>query len=498
MKVLIANRGEIAIRIMRACRELGFTSVAVYSEADRDALHTRYADEACLIGPAEAKLSYLNMDAILEAARRKGVDAIHPGYGFLSENQTFARRVEEAGMTFIGPRPETIALTGDKLAARKAAREAGLHVLAGPDIPLNGNLADVEKIVQDGNVTFPVMVKAISGGGGRGIRIAHNREELNEMIEIARHEAQSSFGDDGIYLEPFVNQARHIEVQIAGDGHGKVLILGERECSIQRRRQKLIEESPAPGLSEAQRAEVHGYARKLGEAFNYRNLGTVEFLLDQDGRFYFIEVNPRIQVEHPVTELVVGLDLVRMQLKLAATNQLHWRQEQILERGVSIEARILAEDVANNFMPVTGTITHLKEPDGPGVRVDSALYLGMEVTPHYDSLLAKVIVWGEDRETAVQRLHRALEEFQISGVPTDIEFLSEIISQERFIRGRVDTTFLDTFEPEIKSHSEALEKIVALATALVAHSKKEAVRPARVEENNWRKTAWLEQMRGSI
>jgi len=492
LKVLIANRGEIAIRIMRACRELGFTSVAVYSEADRDALHTRYADEAYLIGPAGAKESYLNINKVIEVAIEKGVDAIHPGYGFLSENEVFAKKVEEAGMIFIGPRPETIALTGDKLAARRIAREAGLKVLSGPDVPLNGNIDEME-------VSFPIMVKAISGGGGRGIRIAHNNSELKEMVEFARREAKASFGSDGIYLEPFVNNARHIEVQIAGDGKGNILVLGERECSIQRRRQKLVEEAPAPGMSDDQREIVHDYARQLGRALNYRNLGTVEFLLADNGKFYFIEVNPRIQVEHPVTELVVGLDLVRMQLKLAAYGEMTWKQDQILLRGVAIEARVLAEDVANHFLPATGTITHLKEPDGPGVRVDSAMYLGMEVTTHYDSLLAKVIVWGEDRETAVQRLNRALKEFQINGVETDIEFLSKIVTDERFVEGEYDTTFLDTFKPELKQHSEGLEKLVALATALVAHAQKQnKPQQQNSQESNWRKTAWLEQMRGSI
>ncbi|MGD2026783.1 MAG: biotin carboxylase N-terminal domain-containing protein, partial [Anaerolineales bacterium] len=443
MKVLVANRGEIAVRVMRACRELGFKSVAIYSEADQEALHARYADESVFIGPAEAKESYLNIEKIVQVAVDKQVDAIHPGYGFLSENETFAKKVEEAGINFIGPRPDTIALTGDKLAARKYAREAGLQVLAGPDLPVDKKSIDPEKLLTDVEVEYPLMVKAISGGGGRGIRIAHNRDELFNMIRDARQEAQASFGNDGIYLEPFVNKARHIEVQIVGDGKGKVVVLGERECSIQRRRQKLIEEAPAPGLSDQQRNEVHDYARLLGEKLNYRSLGTVEFLRDQEGQYYFIEVNPRIQVEHPVTELVVGMDLVRMQLRLAAEDQLRINQKDVFVRGAAIEARILAEDAAYSFLPATGKIRYVKEPDGPGVRVDSALYLGMDVTMHYDSLLAKVIVWGEDREIAVQRLRRALEEFHISGVPTDIEFLSSIIEQENFIHGDVDTTFLD-------------------------------------------------------
>ena len=285
MKVLVANRGEIAVRVMRACRELGFKSVAVYSEADHEALHARYADEACLIGPAESKESYLNIDKIIQVALERQVDAIHPGYGFLSENEDFARKVEQAGMIFVGPRPETIDLTGDKLAARGLARQAGLRVLAGPDLPVDQESLDPELLLSNVEVEFPIMVKAISGGGGRGIRIAHHREDLIEMIRLAKREAQASFGKDGIYLEPFVDQARHIEVQIIGDGNGTVLVLGERECSIQRRRQKLIEEAPAPGLSAAQREEVHEYARRLGLQLGYRSLGTVEFLLDPQGRF---------------------------------------------------------------------------------------------------------------------------------------------------------------------------------------------------------------------
>ena len=498
MKVLVANRGEIAVRVMRACRELGFKSVAVYSEADHEALHARYADEACLIGPAESKESYLNIDKIIQVALERQVDAIHPGYGFLSENEDFARKVEQAGMIFVGPRPETIDLTGDKLAARGLARQAGLRVLAGPDLPVDQESLDPELLLSNVEVEFPIMVKAISGGGGRGIRIAHHREDLIEMIRLAKREAQASFGKDGIYLEPFVDQARHIEVQIIGDGNGTVLVLGERECSIQRRRQKLIEEAPAPGLSAAQREEVHEYARRLGLQLGYRSLGTVEFLLDPQGRFYFIEVNPRIQVEHPVTELVLGLDLVRMQLRLAAEGKLRISQGDIFVRGAAIEARVLAEDVSNNFMPATGKITYVKEPDGPGVRVDSALYMGMDVTMHYDSLLAKVIVWGEDREIAVQRLGRALEEFKISGVPTDIEFLSKIIAQDNFIGGNVNTTFLDTFKPNLEERSEALEKIVALAAALVEHQQKKRKTQKRAQENNWRTTAWKEQMRGAL
>jgi acetyl-CoA carboxylase biotin carboxylase subunit len=356
----------------------------------------------------------------------------------------------------------------------------------------------LERLVAE-NQQFPVMVKAISGGGGRGIRLAHNPEELKEMIQLARKESQTSFGDDGIYLEPFVNFARHIEVQIVGDGDGNILVFGERESSIQRRRQKLIEEAPAPCLSDKQRQLVHDYARQLGEQMNYRSLGTVEFLWDQNGDFYFIEVNPRIQVEHPVTELIYGVDLVRLQIRLAFEGALPYSQDQLMRRGSAIEARILAEDPTNGFMPASGKITYIKEPDGPGIRVDSALFQGMEVTTDYDSMIAKVIVWGEDREAAIDRLGRALTEFQLSGVPTTREFLAEIITQERFVQGGFDTTFLDSFKPAVEKRNEAVEKIAALATALALHRKKQRQQRARQQDlNNWRKAAWQEQMKGTI
>lgn len=491
MKVLVANRGEIAIRIMRACRDLGVHSIAVYTEADRDALHTRYADEALFIGDAAA--SYLDIGALCEAARRSEAEAVHPGYGFLSENADFARAMEEAGVTFIGPSPETIALTGDKLAARRAARDAGLPVLPGPDTPLTQDIP-VDLAAQ---VQYPVLVKAIAGGGGRGIRLARRPEELARQVAAARKEAHAAFGDSSVYLEPLVQQARHIEVQILGDGQGHVLCLGERECSIQRRRQKLIEEAPAHGLTEAQRAHLFESAGKLGRALNYRSLGTVEFLLDANGQFHFIEVNPRIQVEHPVTEMVTGLDLVKEQLRLAAGRPLRYAQEYIEWRGAAIEARVLAEDPAQGFMPATGVITHLKEPGGPGIRVDSALYPGMAVTANYDSMLAKVIAWGENRAVAILRLRRALREFQIGGIPTDLEFLFEVVDSPPFIAGNFDTTYLETFRPQPQKAGDlALERDVALATALLAHRQRETLRRQAVPAagNAWQVAAWREQM----
>ncbi|MDD5368412.1 MAG: biotin carboxylase N-terminal domain-containing protein [Anaerolineaceae bacterium] len=491
MKVLVANRGEIAIRILRTCRELGMPSVAIYSDADQEALHTRYADEAVLIGPASPAQSYLNIAAILRAARMTGAQAIHPGYGFLSENADFCREVEEAGLLFIGPSPETLALSGDKLAARKAARDAGLPVLPGADLPLSEE-TQVGLVEQ---INFPVLVKAISGGGGRGIRLAHSREELDEMVVNARQEALAAFGDDAVYLEPLVQNARHIEVQILADGRGHVLCLGERECSIQRRRQKLIEEAPACGLSPTLRNQLFDYATRVARRIAYRSLGTVEFLIDPQGGVYFIEINPRIQVEHPVTEMVTGLDLVQAQLQLAVDGSLALTQAEVRSHGWAIEARILAEDPSQGFMPATGAVMHLQEPGGPGIRVDSALFLGMPVTANYDSLLAKVIAWGKDRPAAISRLHRSLQEFQIGGVPTDLEFLSQVIESPAFVAGRVDTTFLDTFQPPVQANEDSVNREVALATALATHQSR-APNQARPDAglNAWQSAAWREQM----
>ncbi len=492
-KVLIANRGEIALRILRACKELGLESVAVYSESDEGSLHTRYADESVCIGPASAASSYLSIPAVLRAARETGADAIHPGYGFLSENQNFARAVEEAGLTFIGPRPETIALTGDKLAARRAARDAGLNVLQGLDVAITEAIP-VELADQ---VQFPVLIKAVAGGGGRGIRLANNSEELQAMLAAARKEAQAAFGDDTVYLEPLVQRARHIEVQVVGDGQGGIRILGERECSIQRRRQKLIEESPAPGLSPRLRRKVHDAALQLARALNYRSLGTVEFLLDPSGHFYFIEVNPRIQVEHPVTEMVTGVDLVTAQMQLAAGALLAELPEQS-PRGWAIEARILAEDPALGFLPATGEVTYLKEPGGPGIRVDSALYLGMPITADYDSLIAKVIAWGGDREQAIRRLRRALDEYKIGGVPTTQTFLTQILDSQPFQKGSADTTYLDTFHPE-ELGQEALEKEVAVAAAILADRSNQSNGKQPISasgKSQWLSQAWREQMSG--
>ncbi|MCD4672117.1 MAG: acetyl-CoA carboxylase biotin carboxylase subunit [Anaerolineaceae bacterium] len=497
MKILVANRGEIALRVLGACRELGMPCVAVYSEADRGAPHARYADESVCIGPASASESYLNIEALLAAARQSGAQAIHPGYGFLSENAAFAHAVEQAGITFIGPGPETLKLTGDKLAARQFARQAGLPVLEGPDIPIDAELS-ASNLAQQ--IDFPVLIKAVSGGGGRGIRIAYNRTELESMVTAARQEASAAFGDDQVYLEPLVRQARHIEVQILGDGNGNVLILGERECSIQRRMQKLIEEAPAPGLNTALRQRLYRYALQLGQALNYRSLGTVEFLLDPQGELYFIEINPRIQVEHPVTEMVTGIDLVQAQLRLADGQPLTLRQEQVRQHGAAIEVRVLAEDPQQGFLPATGEITYLNYPLGPGVRIDGAISPGMQVNAEYDSLLVKIIVWGEDRIRALARMRRALDEFQLGGVQTDLDFLKRVVESPRFVAGKIDTTYLDSFQPVLPEAALVLEKNAAVATALLLHHTRSDWHKMIDTQNKtfsaWRSAAWREQMSG--
>ena len=482
------------MRIIRACRDLGYTSVAIYSDGDREALHTRYADEAMYVGPTQAGQSYLNIDAVLAAARKSGANAIHPGYGFLSENALFAERVEKAGILFIGPDPRCIALTGNKLAARRIAAEAGVPVLPGLEFDFDEGVFPAS-VVDD--IGYPVLLKAVSGGGGRGIRLAYSNDELTKVFSAASQEAKLAFGDDRVYLEKFIRPARHIEVQILGDGQGTVLVIGERECSIQRRHQKLIEESPAPGLDKEIRAYLYDAARLVGQALNYRSLGTVEFLLDSDQKFYFIEVNPRIQVEHPVTEMVTGIDLVNAQILLAATDCLTLKQEQVQMRGTAIEARVIAEDPEQSFMPTSGQISYLKIPSGSGIRVDSALYQGMQVTTDYDSLIAKLIVWGEDRSTAIRRMISAVDDFHIAGLTTDLGYLRDVIRSEEFLSGQVDTMYLESFHIGEQVDTEKLLREAALAAVLYIHNKCKK-KAARLNEdiNHWRTAAWREQMAG--
>ncbi|MCX6040183.1 MAG: acetyl-CoA carboxylase biotin carboxylase subunit, partial [Caldilinea sp.] len=412
-KVLVANRGEIAVRVLRACEERGIATVAVFSEADRTALHVRYADEAYLIGPAPSRESYLRIDKIIDVARKAGADAIHPGYGFLSERAEFAAACRDAGITFIGPGPEAIAAMGDKITARETVRKRGVPLVPGTDKGLH----DEDLVAAAQEIGFPLMIKAAAGGGGKGMRAVQDSGALSSAIGAARREAMAAFGSDAVYLEKLIANARHIEIQILADSHGNTISLGERECSIQRRHQKLIEEAPSVAISEAMRAEMGQVAVAAAESVGYVNAGTIEFLFDaKDNKYYFLEMNTRLQVEHPVTELVTGIDIVKEQISIAAGRRMRYRQEDLAPKGWAIECRITAEDPFNNFIPSSGTITYLKEPTGPGVRVESSLYEGCEVSLYYDPMLAKLIVYGENRAEAILRMRRALNEYRIAGV----------------------------------------------------------------------------------
>src|SRR5512138_2259009 len=415
-KVLVANRGEIAVRIIRACRELGIETVAVYSEADRQAIHVRYADEAYLLGPAPARDSYLCIDKIIDIARRSGVDAIHPGYGFLAERADFARACAEAGLVFIGPKPASIAAMGDKAVARTTVAKAGVRIVPGTES--EGPLNDPDLLAIAPKIGFPLLIKAAAGGGGKGMREVRSLEEMSGLLQPARREAEAAFGDGNIYLEKLIAGARHIEFQIMADQYGHAIYLGERECSIQRRHQKLIEESPSPLLADDEdlRARMGAVAVQAARAVDYANAGTVEFLVDEQKNFYFLEMNTRLQVEHPVTEAITGMDIVVEQVRVANGRPLSHKQEDIQCRGAAIECRINAEDPYNHFLPSTGCITLTQFPTGPGVRVDTDVHVGIEISPYYDPLIAKLIIWGETRSQAVARMRRALEEFEIVGV----------------------------------------------------------------------------------
>ncbi|WP_243014068.1 acetyl-CoA carboxylase biotin carboxylase subunit [Brevibacillus borstelensis] len=442
-KVLIANRGEIAVRVIRACRELGIRTVAVYSEADREALHVKLADEAYCIGPTASKESYLNIASIMSVATKVGADAIHPGYGFLAENADFAEICAACNITFIGPDPEAIVKMGDKSTAKDTMKSAGVPTVPGTD----GLVEDIADAIKTANeIGYPVMVKATAGGGGRGMRVAVDDEDLEKAIRQAQNEAKTAFGNPGVYLEKFVEGPRHVEIQIMADKHGNVVYLGERDCSIQRRHQKLIEEAPSPALSEELRREMGEAAVAAAKAVNYHGAGTVEFLLDKHGKFYFMEMNTRIQVEHPVTELVTGFDLIKEQLTVAAGQPLSFTQDDIKLNGWAIECRINAENPAKNFMPSPGKITTYLAPGGFGVRVDSAAYTGYVIPPYYDSMIAKLIVWGKDRTEAIERMKRALGEFVVEGVHTTIPFHLKVLDHEVFASGQFDTKFLEIHE----------------------------------------------------
>jgi len=441
-RILIANRGEIALRILRACKDLGIQSVAVYSEADKDSLHLRYADETICIGPAASSESYLNIPALIAAAEIADVEAIHPGYGFLSENEHFAEVCQSCNIKFIGPSPTAIAQCGDKVAAKKLAKEAGVPCVPGSDGPVE-NEQDALAIAR--KIGFPVLVKAAAGGGGRGMRVAHNEPSLVTGYHSARSEAEKAFKDSTVYLEKYIEKPRHVEIQIMADQHGNVVHLGERDCSLQRRHQKLVEESPCPVLDDKTRQAIGEAAVRLAKAANYHSAGTVEFLLDKNKNFYFIEINSRIQVEHPVTEMVTDTDLIREMILVAAGHKLSWKQEDIRMRGHAMEFRINAEDPDHNFKPSPGKITQFVAPAGPGVRWDSHIYQGYSVPPHYDSMVGKLIIHRHTRKQAIEVARRALSELTLEGITTTAGLFLRILDHSDFAAGDVDTGFIERY-----------------------------------------------------
>lgn len=489
-KVLIANRGEIAVRILRACRELGIDTVGVYSDVDRNALHVRYADEAYPIGPAPSRESYLRIDKILEVAKRSNADAIHPGYGFLAERSDFAQACADAGIAFIGPRPSAISAMGDKAVARATVQKAGVPVVPGTEG--EGGLRDEEIIAVAPQIGFPLLVKATAGGGGKGMRRVERMEDLPGALASARREAESAFGDGSVYLEKLVVGARHIEIQLLADMHGNVIHLNERECSLQRRHQKIIEEAPSVAIDDDLRARMGEVAVKSAQAVDYLNAGTIEFLVDKDKNFFFLEMNTRLQVEHPITEFVTGVDIVKEQIRVARGRQLRYTQADIDINGWALECRITAEDPFNNFIPSTGRITRLNLPTGPGIRVDSGVYEGFEVTPYYDPLIAKLICWGETRGEAILRMRRALEEFRIIGIKTNIPFHHAMMNSTRFIGGTFDTTFVEERFAVGEEDDANLMRVAAIVGTLVEHGRRQhaaqVVRPAKRDTSNWK---WL-------
>jgi acetyl-CoA carboxylase biotin carboxylase subunit len=492
-KLLVANRGEIAVRIARTCRDLGIPTVAVYSDADRASLHVRYADEVRRIGPAPSSESYLNMDALLEAARDTGADSVHPGYGFLAENAQFARRCREAGLVFVGPPPDAVALMGDKAAARRVAREAGVPIVPGTEA-----LPDDREAIKEANrIGFPLLVKAVSGGGGKGMRTVISPAELPTALRQARSEASSSFGDGAIYLERYLERPRHIEFQILADERGAIFHLLERECSIQRRHQKLIEECPSPRVDADLRSRMGEAAISIARASGYRNAGTVEFLLDQGGNYYFLEMNARLQVEHPVTEMVLGLDLVEQQLRIAAGEPLALSQDEIRPRGWAIEFRITAEDPYRDFLPCPGRIEFLRPAGGLGIREDSGVAAGMEVSAHYDPLISKLIVWGEDRASCLARAERALREYRVEGITTTLSFFRRVLHDPRFRAGDIDVGYIDRIWKVLAADSQEVspknerDRVALIAAALAAYQAETKSRTRVVSSRE--RSAWAQR-----
>jgi len=498
-KILVANRGEIAVRIIRACREMGIWSVAVYSEADRSGLHVRLADEAYFIGPAPAAESYLKIETILDVARWSRVQAIAPGYGFLAENEEFARRCEAAGFVFIGPSPEAIQLMGDKVTSRKIAAEAGVPITPGIQRRLE-HADEAARLATE--LGFPVMLKASAGGGGKGLRLARSAEEVRRLLPLTMSEAQASFGDDTVYLEKYIQNPRHVEIQVLADAYGQTVYLGERECTLQRRHQKVVEEAPSPVMTPELRRRMGEAAVRLARAVNYRNAGTVEFLVDRDRHFYFLEMNTRLQVEHPVTEMVTGIDMVKAQIRIAAGEPLWFGQEDVRIQGWAMECRIYAEDPDHDFVPCPGRIVSLHEPSGPGIRNDNGMYEGLDITIFYDPLISKLVSFAPTREETMDRMLRALKEFKIGGIKTNIPYFMRIFSDPAFRAGEFDTTFLDRkFEapPLGIPGEESLDELrrIALIAAAISHFQQAPAAAAaapRREASAWklqgRRAAW--------
>ncbi len=500
-KVLIANRGEIAVRIIRTCRELGIQTVAVYSEADRQALHVRFADEAYLLGPPPSRDSYLRADKIIDFAKKSGAGAIHPGYGFLAERADFAQACQDAGLDFIGPKSSSIAAMGDKTIARKTVADAGVPIVPGTEG--EGYLSNDELLAIAPQIGFPLLIKATAGGGGKGMREVRNLEEMPPLLDAARREAEASFGDGNVYLEKLLEGARHIEIQVLADSQGNVIHLGERECSIQRRHQKLLEESPSIfiGDDEELRQRMGQVAVQAARAVEYTNAGTIEFLVDKDKNFYFLEMNTRLQVEHPVTEAVTGIDIVKEQVRVARGRSLSVSQEDVRMMGWAIECRINAEDPYSNFMPSTGQITHMLLPIGPGVRVDTGVYRGFEISPYYDSLISKLIVHAQTRAEAILRMRRALEEYRIVGVRTNIPFHQNLMDSHRFMAGQFDTRFVEErFSMEDAERLRATEPdIAAIMATLIAHQQTQrsthVIRRSKRDTSNWKWLSRWERLR---
>ncbi|WP_426059166.1 acetyl-CoA carboxylase biotin carboxylase subunit [Hymenobacter sp. B1770] len=490
-KLLVANRGEIALRVLRSAKEMGIATVAIYSEADRNALHVRYADEAVCVGPPASAQSYLRGDKILEVCKELGVDAIHPGYGFLSENAGFARAVREAGLIFVGPSPEAMEIMGDKLSAKQAVKAYNIPLVPGTDEAIS-DVAAAKQIAEE--VGFPILIKASAGGGGKGMRIVNNVGEFEEQMQLAINEAISAFGDGAVFIEKFVTGPRHIEIQVLGDEHGNIVHLFERECSIQRRHQKVIEEAPSSVLTPELRAQMGQCAVDVARACDYTGAGTVEFLLDDKHNFYFLEMNTRLQVEHPVTEQITGLDLVKEQIKVAQGKPLAFAQEDLTITGHALELRVYAEDPQNNFLPDIGTLSTYVRPQGPGVRVDDGFEQGMDIPIYYDPMIAKLVTFGADRAEAIARMLRAIEEYKITGIETTLPFGTYVLTHPAFVSGNFDTNFIrDHFTPTTLAPAApdaATAKVAAALGAMLFSEKKPKAAAASGETPNSEVSGW--------